>query len=514
MLMLIVALLASCVAPARPAGTVVYASGSDLESANPIVTVHPLARQLQRYALFVTLARYDSLLRPAPYLARSWSWDSGRTTLSLRLFSGLRWHDGVATTAGDAAFTLDAARDPRTASPYRSRLADVLAVRALDAETLTITFAAPQAGFPSVLCELPLAPAHLLRSVAREDLRRAPFGSDPVGNGPFRFVERIAGQRWTFARNAGFPDSLGGPPALERLVVAVVDEPTTKFAGLVSGDLQVAGISPATAALAARDPSLRVLTYPTAFSTLVVFNTTRPPFDDERVRRAVGLSIDRERIVRAALAGFATPARGPVSDASPLAAALPSPRDTALADSLLDAAGWRRAGDGRRVRAGRAFDVELLTVGSGDNAIEQLVQADLRARGLTVRVRRLELGAFLAAARAEPRAFDLLVTGVPGDVQLSQLPAMFASADRGGPLDYSGYHDAALDRDFALAAHAVGDSARRAAWGDVQRRLVRTAPAVWLYHARGVQGISARLRNVVMDLRGEMPTVARWELAP
>ncbi len=511
------AALAACGAADRPPGTVVYASGSDLESANPIVTVHPLARQVQRYALFVTLARLDDRLRPAPYLARSWAWSDDRRTLTLRLAPDLRWHDGAPTTAADAAFTLSAAADSASGSPYRARLADVTAAVAADDTTLVMRFARPQADVPAVLCELPIAPSHLLGAVARGDLRRAAFNVSPVGNGPFRFVERRAGERWVFERNPAFPASMGGPPALRRLVVAVVDEPTTKFAGLVSGDLQVAGISPGTASLAERDPSLRVLSYPTYFSTVLVFNATRAPFDDERVRRAVGLALDRARVVRAALAGFATPAVGPVAPASPLAlpeSALPPARDTAESDRLLEAAGWQRGADHVRRRAGRPFAAELLTVGSGDNAIEQLVQADLAARGLPVRVRRLELGAFLAAARADRKSFDMLVTGVPGDVELSQLRSMFASSERGGALDYAGFHVASLDSLLDRAARASDAATRQAAWAGVQREIVRAAPAVWLYHARGVQGISARLRGVTMDLRGELTTVARWTLAP
>ena len=86
-------LLAAC-AGSRARDTVVYASGADLESANPLVTIHSLSRQLQRYALFVTLARYDAALRPRPYFARSWAWSADRRTLTLRLEPGLRWHDG------------------------------------------------------------------------------------------------------------------------------------------------------------------------------------------------------------------------------------------------------------------------------------------------------------------------------------------------------------------------------------------------------------------------------------
>src|SRR5258707_13889955 len=74
--------VASCT-PQRQPDVLVLASGADLESANPLVTTHPLSRQIQRYALFVTLLRYDSTLTPGAYLARSWRWsDNGRTLTS------------------------------------------------------------------------------------------------------------------------------------------------------------------------------------------------------------------------------------------------------------------------------------------------------------------------------------------------------------------------------------------------------------------------------------------------
>ena len=317
-LVALLALLAAC-APERSPGTAVVASGTDLEGANPLVTVHNLSRQLQRYALFVTLARWDDSLRAVPYAARRWSWSGDRRALTFVLDAALRWHDGAPTTARDARFTLDAARDPATGYPRYADLASLERVDAPDDTTLVLRFATPLTGFPPILCELPILPAHLLAGVPRSAMRQAAFNLAPVGNGPFRFVERRAGQRWVFGRNADFPASLGGPPRLERLVVAVVDEATTKFAGLVSGELDAAGIAPTSAALVARDSTLRVLDYPLLLANALVFNTTRPPFDDARVRRAVSLSLDRDRIVRAALAGFAVPAAGPVPPESPFA---------------------------------------------------------------------------------------------------------------------------------------------------------------------------------------------------
>ena len=502
----------ACWSPQRPSNVVVYASGTDLESGNPLVTIHPLTRQIQRFALFVTLAKYDDRLEAAPYAASSWSWSADRRTLTLHLVGGLRWQDGVPTTARDAAFTIDAARDPATGYWRSADLANVDTAIAQDDSTAEVRFRNPQPGLPLVFCELPMVPAHLLDTVARADFRRSAFNFAPVGNGPFRFVDRRPGSRWTFKRNDAFPSALGGPPKVAGLVVAVVDEPTTKFAGLASGDLDVAGISPAMAGLAKRDRSMRVVEYPILFTTGLVFNVHKPPFDDARVRRAISLSIDRTRIVDAALAGFGAPAAGPVPPESPLAEPGQPVHDNVRADSLLDAAGWERATNGVRSRAGRPLEFDLLTVGSGDNALEQLTQADLALRGIRVNVRQVELGTFLNAARAPAKTFDVLVAGVPGDVALSFLSAMFETRQRGGALDYTGFHDTALDSLFSTARNARDDAARVSAWRSAQQILNDSLPVAWLYHSRGVQGVSARLQHVTMDLRGEMVSVAAWTL--
>ena len=491
------------------------ASGADLEGMNPLATVHPLSRQVQRHALFVTLMRPDASLAPQPYFARRWRWTPDRRTLTLATAQGLRWADGARTTAQDAAFTIDAARDPVTGYARAGELASVSSVVAPDDSTLVLRFASPQPVVPAILAELPIAPSHLLRGVPRGELRRSPFAQHPVGNGPFTFVARRAGQQWSFARNPGFPAALGGPPAIERLVIAVVDEPATKFAGLVSGELDVAGIAPGMAALAARDPSLRALSYPVLFAHTLVFNAARPPFDDVRVRRALALALDRQRLVSLALAGQGTAALGPVPPGHPLAAAFAGPAFSASrADSLLDAAGWRRGRDGMRRRDGRPLTFEMLCVGSGDNLMEQLLQADFQARGVRAEIRTRDLGAFLAEARATPRRFDALVAGIPGDIALGYLAAMFDGRQRGGTLDYANWHTPLLDQRFADVRTAASADALRQAWGSVQAELDAEAPVAWLVHSRGLQGVTRRLSGVEMDLRGELATVAQWRIAP
>ncbi|WP_373060598.1 peptide ABC transporter substrate-binding protein [Gemmatimonas sp.] len=507
---LAVASLAACGRPDRPAGTIVMASGADLESGNPLVTVHPLSRQLQRHALFVTLVKLDSALQPVPYLARSWQWDPTRRAVTFRLFVGLKWHDGTPTTAVDVAFTIAAARDTLLGSPRAGDVAVMDSVLTLDDSTVRVVFREPRSALPIILAELPLVPQHLLDTVPRARWRAHSFSTAPVGNGPFRFVSRTAGRQWRFARNADFPTALGGPPNAAQIVVAVVDEAATKFAGLVSGELDVAGVSPTMAHLVAKDPSLMLMTPPTLFSTVLAFNTTRAPFDDGRVRRALSLSIDRIRLVRAAVAGYATPASGAIPPGLPFSTADAPQHDARQADSLLHAAGWTRTRTGgSRARRGTPLEVTLLTVGGGDLAVEQLVQADLAARGVALTVRVVELSTFLAIVRAPSKQYDVALTGIPGDIALGHLSALFASAQRGGALDYTGFHMASLDDRLAAAGGAAPESAV-SSWRAVAAELDEGMPVAWLFHARGVQGRSRKLDGVQMDLRGELVSIARW----
>jgi len=447
-----------------------FASGADLQSINPLLTVHPLARQVQRYLLFTTLVQYDSALTVQPYLARSWTWSEQGHALTLRIFQGLRWHDGVPTTSRDAAWTLNAARNPETGYPRLSDLASLSAVAAPDDSTLVLRFTEPQSRIPDVLTDLAILPAHLLDTVPPPSLRGAAFNEQPVGNGPFRFVTHEANRRWVFRADSSFPPALGGAPRLERFVVAVVDEPTTKLAALASGELDFAGIQPAHAEFVKRDPDLAVLTYPLLFTYGIVFNTRKPPFDDPAVRRALSFALDRRQIVDGYIYGFGTPAFGPVVPGLP---GYVAPAETAMS---LDSA--------RALLAGRSIGFELLTVGSGEAALEQMIQAQLARAGFQVRIRQMELTAFLDRVNSRHPEFEAAVLGTAGDLGLGYLTTLGALA----------------------GVEVPADRAR------AQRMFQQMIPVAFLYHARGVQGMNRRVENVRMDLRGELAEVTRWKV--
>lgn len=464
--LLLLLLLVGCgVSATRRGDTVMFASGADLQSINPLLTVHPLARQVQRYVLFTTLVRYDSALRVVPYLARSWRWSADHRELTFTLHSDVRWDDGAPTTAHDAAWTLNAARDSATGYPRYTDLLALVLARAADDTTLVLRFSTGPPSIPDVLTDLAVLPAHLLSRTPHDQLRRAPFNEHPVGNGPFRFVAHEPGRRWVFRRNDDFPASLGGPPGLERFIIVVVDEPATKLAALTSGELDFAGIQPAHAAFIRRNPELAVVTYPLLLTYGIVLNTRHPPFNDVTTRRALSAALDRQEIVDGYLFGFGTPAWGPVPPGLPGAV-------TFRPDSSPAEAGVQ----------GPRPSFELLTVGSGEGALEQLVQAQLARAGFRVHIRQMELSAFLDRVYGPTHDFDAAVLGIPGDPGLGYLAPL---------LELSGMH-------------ADGDPASE------QRIFHAQVPVAFLYHARGLQGMNRRVEGVRMDLRGELPTVARW----
>ena len=293
-----------------------------------------------------------------------------------------------------------------------------------------------------------------------------------MGNGPFRFVSHESNRRWVFAANPDFPQALGGRPLLERLIIVVVDEPTTKLAALAAGEIDFAGIQPAHAAFVRRRPDLAVLDYPVIYPYGIVFNTRRPPFDDVRVRRAVALAVDRQEIVDGYLYGFGTVADGAVPpDVPGYLPGRPTPTDP---DSA------------RRLLGGRAVAFELLSVGSGEAPLEQMIQARLARVGVQASIRLLELGAFLDRVNARRHDFDAAVLGTSGDPGLGYL----------GPL-------AELAGMRAPAEPAAA-----------QRFFRDSLPVAFLYHSRGVQGMNRRVQGVRMDVRGELPTVTRWHVEP
>jgi peptide/nickel transport system substrate-binding protein len=513
---LCLAVLAGCgetVGP-RPGGTVVIASATDLDSANPLTSVDAWTNEILRFALFTPLVRHGEDLDYEPYLAESWDM-LGDTAVVFRIRRGVRWHDGAPTTAHDVLFTFQRAVDPATGFPNAGYFAHWTHGEVIDSFTIRFRLtphAEPLAGWPST----PIVPHHLLADIPPAELRHAPFNRAPVGNGPFVFVSRRPNDRWVFAANPDFPEELGGRPLLDRLIWRVVPDATAQMTELRVGNADlILQPRPEQVETLSRREDLHLVEKASRQFAFIAWNGARPPLDDPRVRRALAMGIDRDRILQGLRKGLGSPAVGPIM---PFHWAYdegldPLPHDPAAAAELLASAGLRdRDGSGRLQNPdGSTVDIELKFPAGSDfhRDVAEAVRADLAGLGIRATTRPTEIATLFADVTSPDRRFDAALLGWAGDIRLD-LRDTFHSAAAGGPYQFASYANPEVDR---LIDRGNVDPHRESAtplWHQVQRILRDEQPWTILYYNKDAFLARHRLRGVRMDIRGGLVNLTEW----
>src|SRR5690606_35168233 len=500
----------------RYGGTLVIAGPNDLELMNSLVSTEVWTQEFLSYVLFMPLIRYGPDLGFEPYLAERWEL-MGDTAVVFHLRRDVRWHDGVPTTAYDVLFTYERARDPRTGSTIGHYFEHWTRAEVLDSFTIRFSFSPhsdPLASWPFA----PIMPRHLLDTIPPERLRQAAFNKQPVGNGPFRFVSARANDRWVFEANPDFPEALGGRPYIDRVVWRTIPDNAAQVVELMAGTADLI-LSPRADQLRELDahPEIRAIVRPARNYTFIGWNGADPRFADARVRRALAMAIDRERLI-AHRAGYGELASGPISPHhwayDPSIA--PLPYDTAAARALLAEAGFiDRDGDGRLEDPnGHDFAFTLKT--AAGNAFQrdmaELIRADLAAIGVTVTAGPTEFNTLIGELSANLKRFESLLIGWNTDFR-THLYEMYHTSALGGPYQIAAYSNPELDSLLDRAAATVDREAARPLWRRVQEILRDDQPWTYLYYSPHLYAIRERVQGVEMDIRGALVNLPRWWLA-
>ena len=302
--------------------------------------------------------------------------------------------DGSPVTASDVVYTVERLADDKTGSAaMRRRFAEsglVVPPQLIDSRTVRFTLAHDHASF---LTDLDFG--IFRRGTAEPTSKRPSEGGMPIGAGPFVLISEV-GEVTRFVRN---PNFYGGRPTLARLTVRVVRDSNSRLLSLVGGsaDLTQNTVSPLLFdAIGKWDSRLQLQSAPSALLFYLGMNNEDPHLRDPRVRRALALSIDRERIVRTKLHGKATLA---ASLLAPFHWAYRAPDvplrfDPAEARRLLDEAGFPDPdGPGPKPR----FTLQYKTSTDGlPVAIARVIAAQLAEVGIAVELRSLEFHLFLS----------------------------------------------------------------------------------------------------------------------
>lgn len=248
----------------------------------------------------------------APGLATSWELDPGGRVWTFHLRRGVKFHDGTPVDADAVVFSLERQRDPAhpfhtdDMAPWQRQYRDIQKVEAVDPQTVRITIDKPYAPFEANMATF--AAAIVSPTAVKDPTRR--FEDHPVGSGPFIFEEWDKGQRIILRRN---PTYWGGAPAFEHLVFEVVPDARQRLIALESGAIDMAaGISPDELQYVELNPQLVLHRARSNNVVYLAMNTTRPPFDNALVRRAINHAINKTPIVQMGYQGLAIPAEGPL----------------------------------------------------------------------------------------------------------------------------------------------------------------------------------------------------------
>jgi peptide/nickel transport system substrate-binding protein len=498
----------------RYGGTIVVAGRGDPVSMNSLVSTDFESEQHQVHALFVTLVSNDEDYEPQPYFARSWEFDSDTSEVVFHLRHDLEWHDGTPVTSRDVAFTFDRIKNPAVPFPNPSYFDYWDAAEVIDPVTIRF-FLRPHANALYGWTRTAIMPVHILGEVPPEDLESHPFGTmSPVGNGPFRFVERIPGDRWVFEANPAFPEELGGRPYVDRLVYRQIPDEFALAAALQTGEVDlVIDASPSMLEQVADDPEVVSTSYSAPEYAFIAWNSKRPEFADPLVRRALTMAIDRETLVQAVLGGNGTVAPGPVGPWHWAydSAWAPLPYSPEEASALLDEAGWTDSdGDGARDRDGEPFSFELLATPRRDwGAIQTLVQASLGEIGVEVEPVVREQGALIPLVIGADRRFDAVIIGWARDVPLNDID-LWACDQVGQPFQFTSYCNPELDTVLDSIPLEADRERLRSLIGRYHELVVEDQPYTFLYYLDRVDLARARVYGTEMDSRGDWVNVARW----
>ena len=488
---------------------------ADFQPINPITAGDQYTIELLNYALFTPLVQYDENLGVRPNLAEKWDMTTNDITFTLR--RDVKWHDGQPVTAEDVKFTFDMAKDPATGSLIGSAyLPQVKSAEVVDSYTVKFTFAQPHAQALEDFWWAP-APKHLLQNVSAQEMRNAPYNRQPVGSGPFKFSQWQANQRLVVERNAAFPEALGGPANLERVVFRIIPEPSTMLTELTTGGVQVdVPLPPDQVKQVEGNSDMKVFAFPGKTVYYIGWNNKRPPFNSANLRRALGMAVNRQEIIDALLFGQGTPASSTVPPWHPLFpkdAAAPK-FDVAAAGQLLDQEGWRDSNnDGIRDKGGRPLRFTLMT---SDNALNrsvvEVLQSQFKKVGADAQIRVLEFQTLLAQHKS--RDFDAVFTSwVLDNFQMASAPAALfhsrlAATDQS--TNRSAVNIPELDRLIDQAGGATNDDQARGIWRQMTDVLQRDQPVTFVYWLNETAAARSNMQNVVMDQRGELVSIAKW----
>jgi len=411
----------------------------------------------------------DDKANIVPQLATGYETSADGKTVTIKLRSGVKFHDGAAMDAATVKYSLE--RHINLAGSFRKpELAVVDKVEAPDPTTVTIHLKQP---FSPLVAQLADRAGMVVSPKAAEEAGDK-FGLKPVCAGPFKFVERIQQDRIVLEKFADYWDAKN--VHIDRVVFRPVTESTVRLANLKSGSLDLIERALATDLKEIKaDPKLRVATVPELGYQGITLNVAKSDaaktsFADPRVRQAFDLAIDRKAITEVVFNGEFLPGNQWVSPLNPYyQERQPVPkRDVAKAKALLAEAGMKTP-----------VTIDFMVPNNPETRqVAEVVQAMAAEAGFDMKIRVTEFATSLK--EAEQGRYQAYMLAWSGRVDPDGNAYIFHKTN--APQNYGGFSDPEVDAwlDEARTKSALAD--RKAIYGKVADKVIGKGAIVYLYH--------------------------------
>lgn len=502
----------------RPPNTIVIGVLADIQSWNPYLTETKFSEDLLALvypSLAVEQPDYqDHPPTFAPSLATQWNFSDDGLELIFRLRRDLVWSDGKPVTADDVVFTWEAQTSPEVGW-YGSYTKDFIeAVEKIDDFAVRFRFTQSYRYQLMDANEGLILPSHLWGEIPFADWHSTDWGVRVVGAGPFVPINHIPQQEIVMGANPEF--RLGEVAKIERVVWRIVPDQLSLMTQLLAGDFDfVNSLAPEEAQRIAEDPDLQLVDIPHRGYTHICWNTTRPELADPRVRRALGMAINRQTMIDTVYRGFARPSIGPVlSTMWAFDDTLePLPHDPHRASLLLAECGWRDTdGDGTLDKDGRSLNIELLT--NAENHMRQdiclLVARDLQEIGVDATPKTVEWGTLLT--RLAEGDFDGAVNRWVEPTQIDLEDVWHTTPEGLESSNYGRYTNDEVDRLIEEVADVTDLTVQKEIYVQIQRHIVADQPYTFLVEGRRLRAISTRIRGSVQNDATPYFNLEAWEL--
>ena len=435
----------------------VFGRGGDSVSLDPgIVTDGESFKVTQN--LFETLLNFgeqDTTIKPG--LAKDWSVSDDGLTYTFKLQEGVKFHDGTDFNADAVIKNVNRWKAGNEEqfyyfnSMFKAEGADIIKdVKADGDYTVIFTLSRPQAPF---LKNLAMSPFGIASPTAFEK-DGDKFGQNPVGTGPFKFVEWRPTETITIEKFEDYWQE--GLPKLDRVIFQVFQDNTARLNALIAGEIDLAdGVNPSDGKTVEGNSALQLIERPSMNIGYLGLTSTRPPFDNKLVRQAVNYAIDKQSIVDAFFEGRAQVAANPMppSISGYNDEIDPYPYDPAKAKELLAEAGY----DGKEVEL---WAMPVARPYMPDAAkVAEVIKKNLENVGIPAKIVTFEWATYLEKAKnGEADMFMLGWTGDNGDAD--NFIYTLLGTDNIGSNNYSYYSNDEVDA-LLIAAQSETDEAKR-----------------------------------------------------